>query len=97
MRLRLTGAIILKMSHGYTIEPEKPDPLVMLADDTLLEFSLSAQAGAWLVDVLPFSKISPSSRFVAFLILMQCNTFPSGSPELVSNVSPGNGDLTVMS
>lgn len=56
MRIRLTGAIILKMSHGYTIEPEKPDPLVMLADDALLEFSLSAQAGAWLVDVLPFSE-----------------------------------------
>ncbi|KLO17020.1 cytochrome P450 [Schizopora paradoxa] len=55
----LTGAIILKMSHGYTIEPEKPDPLVMLADDTLLEFSLSAQAGAWLVDVLPFLQYLP--------------------------------------
>ena len=69
MHFRLTGAIILKMSHGYTIEPEKPDPLVMLADDTLLEFSLSAQAGAWLVDVLPFSECLIRDELCIFLIL----------------------------
>ena len=52
--VRLSGAIILKMSHGYTIEPQKPDPLVKLGDDALLDFSRSVQAGTWLVDVLPF-------------------------------------------
>lgn len=52
----MTGAIILKMSHGYTIEPEGPDPLVDLADQVLVEFSLSCTPGAWLVDVIPFCK-----------------------------------------
>ena len=47
-------AIILNISHGYTIEPQVEDPLVSLADDVLLEFGLSAQPGLWLVDVLPF-------------------------------------------
>ncbi|KLO06300.1 cytochrome P450 [Schizopora paradoxa] len=55
----LTGAVILKLAHGYTIEPEKPDPLVKLGDDTLFEFSLSAQAGTWLVDLLPFLQYLP--------------------------------------
>ena len=63
----LTGAIILKMSHGYTIEPEKPDPLVQLADNVLLEVSLSAQPGTWLVDVIPFCVYS---LFVSFYHLL---------------------------
>ena len=50
----MAGAIILKMSHGYTIEPDGPDPLVDLADDVLIEFSLSVNPDAWLVDILPF-------------------------------------------
>lgn len=51
---RLAGAIILKISHGYTIEPAGPDPLVDLADEAVLQFSLSSAPGAWLVDVMPF-------------------------------------------
>ena len=50
------GAIILKMSHGYAIERSyrgARDPLVDLADEALLQFSLAAAPGAWLVDVLP--------------------------------------------
>lgn len=47
------GATILKISHGYTIEPRKPDPLVNLADKSLEEFSIAATPGRWLVDVLP--------------------------------------------
>lgn len=45
------------MSHGYTVDHEKPDPLVQLADDALAEFSLAAEAGKWMVDVMPFCKI----------------------------------------
>ena len=53
---RNAGAIILKISHGYTIEPKTADPLVELADEALIQFSLAAQPGAWLVDVLPTCK-----------------------------------------
>ena len=48
------GAIILKIAYGYTIEPHKPDPLVDLADEALIQFSLATSTGAWMVDVMPF-------------------------------------------
>ena len=48
------GAIILKIAYGYTIEPLNRDPLVDLADEALVQFSLAATPGAWLVDVMPF-------------------------------------------
>ena len=51
-----TGSIILKMSHGYTVDHQKPDPLVELADNALAEFSLAAEAGKWMVDMMPFCK-----------------------------------------
>ena len=57
---REAGAIILKISHGYTIEPRNADPLVNIADEALLQFSLAVQPGAWLVDVLPFREFLPS-------------------------------------
>ncbi|KLO04415.1 cytochrome P450 [Schizopora paradoxa] len=56
---KLSGAIILKLSHGYTVEPEKSDPLVKLGDDALHDFSVSAQAGTWFVDILPFLQYVP--------------------------------------
>ena len=48
------GAIILKIAYGYTIEPRKEDPLVDLADEALIQFSLAANPGAWLGDLMPF-------------------------------------------
>ncbi|KAL5501294.1 hypothetical protein ACEPAH_8554 [Sanghuangporus vaninii] len=53
------GAIILKIAYGYTIEPLKSDPLVDLADEALIQFSLSTSPGAWLVDVMPFLRYLP--------------------------------------
>ncbi|KAH8113547.1 cytochrome P450 [Phellopilus nigrolimitatus] len=53
------GAIILKISHGYTIEPREQDPLVNLADEALAQFSSAVQPGAWLVDVLPILRHVP--------------------------------------
>ena len=50
----LTGAIILKLSYGYTIEPDGPDPLVEFVDRMLVLFSVSATPGKWLVDNMPF-------------------------------------------
>ena len=48
------GAIILKISHGYTIEPLGPDPLVDLAEEGIAQISMAAQPGAFIVDILPF-------------------------------------------
>ncbi|TDL20089.1 cytochrome P450 [Rickenella mellea] len=56
---KLAGAIILKISHGYTIDPTGNDPLVDLADDALLQFSLAATPGAWLVDLVPILRYIP--------------------------------------
>ena len=52
--VREAGAIILKITYGYTIEPHKPDPLVDLADKALAQFSAAASPGSWLVDIVPF-------------------------------------------
>lgn len=51
---RGAGAVILKIAYGYTIESHKADPLVDLADEALVQFSLAGQPGAWLVDIFPF-------------------------------------------
>ncbi|KAI5123170.1 hypothetical protein M0805_000871 [Coniferiporia weirii] len=53
------GAIILKISHGYTIEPRAADPLVDLADEALVQFSIAIIPGKWLVDVMPFLRHVP--------------------------------------
>ncbi|KAH8109869.1 cytochrome P450 monooxygenase, partial [Phellopilus nigrolimitatus] len=56
---RTAGAIILRLSHGYTIEPEGPDKLIDLADDVMTEFMLSLTPGLWMVDVAPFMRYLP--------------------------------------
>ena len=56
---RNAGAIILKIAYGYTIEPHGTDPLVDLADRAVSQFSAASQPGIWLVDIIPFRKLSP--------------------------------------
>lgn len=41
------------MAYGYSVDPNKPDPLVGIADKTLAQFSVAAIPGAWLVDSIP--------------------------------------------
>lgn len=53
----MAGSLILKMSHGYTTDKRGDDPLVALADEVMTEFSLGVQAGAWIVDLMPFRKL----------------------------------------
>ena len=49
------GAVILKLSHGYTVSPEGYDTLVHLAEQALDEVLFDASIpGKWLVDVFPF-------------------------------------------
>ena len=48
-----TGAAILKISHGYSIEHSRADPFVDLADKFVEEFCVAAMPGRWLVDIIP--------------------------------------------
>lgn len=51
---REAGAVILKMTYGYNIEPHGSDPLVSLANEAMENFSVAATPGTWIVDTLPF-------------------------------------------
>ncbi|KAI3326205.1 cytochrome P450 oxidoreductase OrdA-like protein [Xylariaceae sp. AK1471] len=55
----VAGAIILKMTYGYTIEPHKPDPLVQLVNSALEQFAASTVPGVWLVDIIPALRYIP--------------------------------------
>ncbi|KAE8146925.1 cytochrome P450 [Aspergillus avenaceus] len=54
------GAVVLKLTYGYTIEPHARDPLVDLADVAMQYFSLVGRYGDWLVDFVPFLKYLPA-------------------------------------
>ncbi|KAJ7493151.1 cytochrome P450 [Mycena galericulata] len=59
--LRITlGAILLRMSHGYTTRTDGNDPLVNLIEIAATDFYEATKPGAWLVDILPWLKHVPS-------------------------------------
>jgi hypothetical protein len=51
-----TSAVFLKSAHGYSIERDRPDPLISLIETAASEFYLAAAPGAWLVDSIPWRK-----------------------------------------
>ena len=53
---REVGAIILKISCGYTVESFGNDTLVDLAGAAMTKLSHAFKPGAFLVDIFPFSK-----------------------------------------
>ena len=80
------------MSHGYTTEKDgEEDPLVNLADNVLSQFSLAAQAGQWMVDLLPFRELPQlhpeklNKVTIHTRCLYQCKTSQTGCLELVSS------------
>lgn len=46
--------MFLKITHGYNIERESPDPLVSLIEKAAEEFYVATVPGAWLVDIFPW-------------------------------------------
>ncbi|PGH04426.1 hypothetical protein AJ79_07082 [Helicocarpus griseus UAMH5409] len=56
---KLAGALILKITYGYSIEPHGNDPLVDIADTALEQFSLAARPGTWILDFAPFFQYFP--------------------------------------
>ena len=57
---RTAGAIILMISHGYTVK-ENDDPIVDIVEAAMNQFSVCVEPGAFLVDTVPLCK-SPFSR-----------------------------------
>ncbi|KAG5726574.1 O-methylsterigmatocystin oxidoreductase [Termitomyces sp. T112] len=53
------GAISLRISHGYIIETDQPDPLVDLVETAAKDFYAITMPGAWLVDIFPIMKYLP--------------------------------------
>lgn len=56
---RIAGAVILRITYGYTPNARGSDPLVDLADKTMKDVGIAAIPGKWTVDVLPFLRYLP--------------------------------------
>ncbi|EXA33528.1 hypothetical protein FOVG_15243 [Fusarium oxysporum f. sp. pisi HDV247] len=54
-------AIILKMTYGYNLEPHKPDPLALLIEQMMHNFSLAFVPMRWPVDILPILRYFPET------------------------------------
>ena len=52
----MSGATILKLAYGYTINMSGRDPLLEEADEALERFSVACDSSRWLVDTVPFRK-----------------------------------------
>lgn len=50
------GAVILKITYGYTAEAHGRDFLVDLVGKTMHEFADATVPGRWAVDIMPFCK-----------------------------------------
>lgn len=50
---------MLKITYGYSIEPEKADPLVAMIDQFMHRISLAYVPLSWAVDLLPFLRYLP--------------------------------------
>ncbi|KAL4865823.1 hypothetical protein BDV12DRAFT_173973 [Aspergillus spectabilis] len=57
---KLAGAVILKITYGYSVDQDADDPLVDIADKALVNFSIAVRPGTWLVDLAPILRHIPS-------------------------------------
>ncbi len=64
--IRTAGAIILQISHGYTIQEEN-DPFIELAERTMNQFSLSTASGGFLANLIPIRRSLLTLEFATFL------------------------------
>ncbi|KAK2053880.1 cytochrome P450 [Colletotrichum caudatum] len=54
-----TSGIILRITYGYAISPNTPDPLVGLIEHTMDVFGLATVLMSWAVDILPVLEYLP--------------------------------------
>lgn len=50
------GAVVLQIVYGYSIEPQTADPLVLLIERMMQNFSVAVMPLSWSVDILPILK-----------------------------------------
>ncbi|KAG8214153.1 cytochrome P450 [Butyriboletus roseoflavus] len=55
---KMTGSVILKISHGYTVKEDR-DPLVEMANNVANNLSMIATPGRFLVDIFPILRYLP--------------------------------------
>lgn len=66
------GAVILRITYGYTPNAQGADPLVDLAGKTMEEFADASSPGRYVVDVMPFCrKICAKSWFNMLTFYLQ--------------------------
>lgn len=73
------GAVILKITYGYTAEPKGKDHLVDMAGKAMHEFSEATIAGKWPVDIMPFCKFASqlrSNRLLTWTVRYLPDWFP---------------------
>ncbi|OAA78163.1 Cytochrome P450 [Akanthomyces lecanii RCEF 1005] len=54
------AAIILRVTYGYAINPHEPDPLMLLIDTMMDNFSKAFVPACWVVDSIPLLRFLPS-------------------------------------
>ncbi|KAI0086254.1 cytochrome P450 [Irpex rosettiformis] len=59
LRRRTAGAVLLKITYGYTTQ-QKDDPVVALAENIADLLASVLTPGAWLIDTLPFLRYLPA-------------------------------------
>lgn len=59
------GAFLLRMSHGYILDPTGKDQLTDIIAKAAKEFYLATRPGAWIVDAIPFRAYSCHFPFKA--------------------------------
>ncbi|KLO18912.1 cytochrome P450 oxidoreductase OrdA-like protein [Schizopora paradoxa] len=79
-------ALILRISHGYSIEPEGSDPLVDIAEKGVSQISMAAQPGAFLVDALPVCEYKSTTEIEETIMSNICSTV-----QYVPDWMPGAG------
>ena len=81
------GAVILRMTYGYTPNARGPDPLVDMAEQAMRDVGLAAAPGKWTVDVLPFCKSRAFHLNVCLMLMLaEYATCPIGVQAPVSRL-----------
>ncbi|KAE8354986.1 cytochrome P450 [Aspergillus coremiiformis] len=55
-----SGAVVLKITYGYTVEQHARDPLVDLIESCIVKASETVVPGRWLVDFIPILRYIPA-------------------------------------